>query len=136
MIIINVLFKCYEQNLLPIRLFYSTTSRFEKNKNDFIRTTSLLTYGRISKLCSSYHRRIIHLWSFWTEKKVGLRPLNKVTISVEIKNNWASNPDLLVLIKKSVYCYLGYILQATYIRHRFTVTGPWRNIGITWANHF
>ena len=40
-----------------------------------------------------------HLWSFVKIKKFTY-PYNKVTISFTIKNNWASGPDVLVLIYK------------------------------------
>ena len=40
------------------------------------------------------------LWSFLT-KQSSSTPITKVTISVDIKNNWASGQDVLVIMQKA-----------------------------------
>ena len=52
------------------------------------------------------------MWPFLTE----ITYLNKVTISVAIKNIWASGPDLLVIIYKKRVLLYGQIIMSTFNR--------------------
>ena len=69
---------------------------YKKTNNEWVQWASIL--GHISrKLIDGFQKYFLEIVCDRFHKKITYPP-NNITIYIEIKNNWASGPDLLVLI--------------------------------------